>query len=286
MPVWNGERYLREAVDSILGQTFRRFEFIVLDDGSTDGTAEILGQYAGDPRLRVVPLNHGGIVHALNRGIAESRSSWIARMDCDDVAHPERLEKQWHAVSTAPDVVLCYTRVKLVGDPIYIPGKLPRFPRSEVMLRLLLCFQCPIAHPSTLLRKEAVLAAGGYKPEERHAEDYALWARMMARGRFVGIPEFLLNLRVHGGSISKRAAETQLQLADRIRAEIISNLFQNDAARAEILIKGLIGEVGGFRAGDSVKLAHLLARYHLLNFETALWLGVQSHRRIFKPVRG
>ena len=109
MPVWNGERHLREAVDSILNQTFPDFEFIILDDGSTDSTPEILQEYESkDARIKIIKLNHEGIVVALNRGVAEAKTDWIARMDCDDIAHPERIERQWTAIRKRQKTVLCH----------------------------------------------------------------------------------------------------------------------------------------------------------------------------------
>jgi len=280
MPVWNGERYLREAIESILAQTFQDFEFIILDDGSTDSTLKVLAEYEGNLRVRVIRLEHGGIVHALNRGIAEAKADWIARMDCDDVAEPERLEEQWRAVSRCADAVLCHTNIRLIGDRAYFPPKLPHFPRTEAILRIRLCFQCPIIHPSTLLRKEALLAAGGYKPEERHAEDYALWGRMLPLGRFVGISRPLLNLRVHGGSISKQAAAAQLQLCGQIRAAMVRDVFRADAERAGLLFKQVTGEMPGFGPSESLALFGLLVTHHLLNAETLIWWILNSFRRL------
>ena len=105
MPVWNGEEYLRESIDSILGQTFSNFEFIVIDDGSTDSTPEILRSYQ-DPRLRIFRLEHAGIVSALNFGVDQAQTGWIARQDADDVSDPRRLEFQWREVNACPDATL------------------------------------------------------------------------------------------------------------------------------------------------------------------------------------
>jgi glycosyltransferase involved in cell wall biosynthesis len=171
MPVWNGEKYLGEAIDSILAQTYEDFEFLILDDGSTDGTPAILSKYeAQDSRIRVIHLNHEGIVSALNRGVAEARGEWIARMDCDDNAQPERLEKQMRALREKPGAVLCHTAISQIGDPQYMT-KLQRFPRTQAMIAARLCYQCPIVHPTVVFSKAAFLKAGGYKAEERHAED-------------------------------------------------------------------------------------------------------------------
>ncbi|MEI6070670.1 MAG: glycosyltransferase [Verrucomicrobiae bacterium] len=285
MPVWNGEMYLAEALDSMLSQTLSGFELIIVDDGSSDATLQILEKYArADSRIRIIRLSHEGIVVALNRGIAEAKSNWIARMDCDDVAHPERLEKQWRAVSRQRDIVLCHTNIELFGDPAFFPLKMQHMPRTESMLRVRLCIHCPITHPTVLMRKEAFLSAGGYMPEERHAEDYGLWGRMLPLGRFIVIRAPLLKFRVHGGSISKQAAENQSLLANKIRTSISFNLFQRDGKRAESLLKGISRQgTRPFTFGDSISLAKLLLRHGLLNAETTAWLGLNTLRAIRAP---
>jgi glycosyltransferase involved in cell wall biosynthesis len=234
-PVWNGATYLREATRSILNQSFADFEFLILDDGSSDETPRILDGFAKhDPRVRVIHLTHEGIVKALNRGVAEAKSEWIARMDCDDIAHPERLAKQMRALKEAPEAVLCHTAVRQIGDPQYMT-KLQRLPRSQALVAARLCYQSPIVHPTVVFSKEAFLRAGGYRPEERHAEDYGLWGRMLNLGKFVGVTEPLLQLRVHGGSISKQKADVQAALttaiAERHCAEFMG-LNEADAQRA------------------------------------------------------
>lgn len=235
MPVWNGEKYLVEAIGSILAQTFEDFEFLILDDGSTDGTAAILSKYeAQDARIRVVRLNHEGIVSALNRGVAEARGDWIARMDCDDIAHLQRLAKQMRALKETHKAVLCHTAIQQIGEPQYMT-KLQRFPRSQAMVAARLCYQSSIMHPTVVFSKAAFLNVGGYHAEERHAEDYGFWGRMMPLGKIVGIDEPLLKFRVHGGSISKQMADVQAALtkviAQRHCAEFMG-LNQSEAQRA------------------------------------------------------
>lgn len=232
MPVWNGERYLKEAADSILSQTFKEFEFIILDDGSTDSTPEILSTLAErDQRVRIIRLDHEGIVAALNRGISEAKAEWIARMDCDDISHPQRLEKQWTAVQGKPKAVLCHTHTHIVGDPEFVTPA-GRFIRSKALLALRLCFQCPIIHPTVMFRKSTVLECGGYLPEERHAEDYGLWGRLLLAGEVVGIPEPVFDFRVHGGSISKQKADVQQELSRKIATRHCRQFMDLDEATA------------------------------------------------------
>ena len=280
MPVWNGEKYLGEAIDSILAQTYEDFEFLILDDGSTDGTPAILSKYeAQDSRIRVIHLNHEGIVSALNRGVAEARGEWIARMDCDDNAQPERLEKQMRALREKPGAVLCHTAISQIGDPQYMT-KLQRFPRTQAMIAARLCYQCPIVHPTVVFSKAAFLKAGGYKAEERHAEDYSLWGRMLPLCEFIGLTEPLLDFRVHGDSISKKKADTQRELTTGIalrHCQEFMGLTYAQAGRAYLALTEA-------RRGKKFKewfwfLGRCLPRLRWQSAELWAWAASQTCRR-------
>jgi glycosyltransferase involved in cell wall biosynthesis len=230
MPVWNGETFLAAAVDSLLAQTFTDFELLVIDDGSTDRTAEILQDYT-DPRLRVLRLDHAGIVVALNRGMSAAQADWIARLDADDISEPRRLERQWQAVSRHPRAVLCHTAITFFGGGDITPGK-TRLPRSRSFTALRLCHQCPVVHSTVLFKKSVALAAGGYLPEERHAEDFSLWGRMLEMGEFIALPEKLVRFRVHQQSVSRQNLEAQQALARRIGTRHCQKFFQHDESEA------------------------------------------------------
>lgn len=242
MPVWNGERYLAEAIESILAQSFRDFEFIILDDGSTDRTPEILAEFAArDARIRVIRLGHEGIVVALNRGIDEARASWVARMDADDIARPDRFARQWAAIQAKPTAVLCHTHTSIIGDPNYVTPA-GRFIRSKALLALRLCFQCPIVHPTVMFRKSVVIECGGYRPEERHAEDFGLWGRLLMKGDVIGVAEPVLDFRVHGASISKQKADVQealSQMTATAHCQEFMKLEGSVAVRAYRAIQGV-----------------------------------------------
>ena len=242
MPVWNGGEYLQAAIDSILGQTERNFEFIIIDDGSTDDTPAILRDYSSqDARVRVITLDHQGIVTALNRGVGEATARWIARMDADDVAYPDRLARQLTAVKSARNSVMCYTRVRQIGaGGDHLPSSFVSDDRARLAMRL--CYYNPFFHSTVLFDKEAFLRAGGYHQEERHGEDFGLWGRLIQIGNFVGVDEVLLDFRVHEGSISKVMNATQADVAHHISIRHCAEFFaltSEQAARLQAILAKL-----------------------------------------------
>jgi glycosyltransferase involved in cell wall biosynthesis len=278
MPVWNGEKYLAAAVESILAQTFGDFELIIVDDGSTDSTPDIIASYR-DPRLRVVKLDHAGIVSALNAGVAQARAAWIARQDADDISKPTRFEKQWEAVSLNKDVVLSHTDVELIGE--IGDARRPWFPKTKAFLALKLCFQCPVVHSTVLFNKEAFIKAGGYRPEERHAEDYALWGRMIELGGVAGIPEKLLSLRMHSVSVSRQNLETQVALSKKISIEHCHRFMGLGPAEAERAL-AVLGVLPARRSWKEWNwfLMHCAPRLRWKNGEVLGWLALHTIRKL------
>ncbi len=237
MPVWNGEKYLASAVESILSQSFADFEFIIVDDGSDDDTWRILAGFK-DPRIRVFGLTHGGLVPALSFGLNKARGDWIARQDADDISLPQRLEAQWTAANQEPETVLCHSDVEPFGEG-QAAGH-ARFPRTQAMLGLRLCFQCAIVHSTVLFKRQSALAAGGYLDADRAAgEDYSLWGRLMELGGCIGISEKLLQFRCHAESTSKRLNTAMIAAAQRLGTEHcrrFMRLSPEQAARANAVL--------------------------------------------------
>ena len=194
MPVHNGERYLRDAVASILGQTFRDFEFVIVDDGSTDGTAAILASF-DDPRIRVIASpSCEGIARALNRGLAASSAPLVARQDADDLSHPRRLELQLAFLRDHPHVVLLGTQVRLIGHRTALGWWRAR---THDGIRFQSMFDNPFIHGSVVFRRDA---AGAYDASLASAEDYDLWSRIAAAHRVANLPQKLVHYRIHPGS--------------------------------------------------------------------------------------
>lgn len=212
MPVYNAERYLGQAVESILGQTFRDFEFLIINDGSTDRSGAILDAYAGrDRRIRVISRANTGYTVALNELLSLAAGELVARMDADDVALPERLTRQVDFLRTHGDVVCVGTSVQLVdGAGRVLREGHPAMDHDTIQHRAL-DGDCPLNHPSVMMRRAAVQAVGGYRPEFEPAEDLDLWLRLGEVGRLVSLPDVLMKYRQHPHSFSEQHQRRQLE---------------------------------------------------------------------------
>ena len=212
MSVYNGERFLAEAVDSILAQSFADFEFLILDDGSTDATAAIIADYASrDSRIRPIIRENRGLVASLNQLLEEARAPIIARMDADDIALPDRFEKQMAFLAAHPDhgVVGSWSRdMAEDGGPYVTMGHDHPVTHEEFLHNIrhggpLLC------HPAVMYRRDIVRAQGGYHAAFRHCEDLDLWLRLASVTRMANLPERLIRYRHYSGQVSKRHATEQ-----------------------------------------------------------------------------
>jgi glycosyltransferase involved in cell wall biosynthesis len=221
MPVYNGERFLAEAMESLLAQTFRDFEVVAVDDGSTDRTGELLHRFEQkDARVRVVRGDHAGISAALNRGIESATHDWIARMDADDVAAPDRFKKQLAAAVAHPNVVVWGSYAQHVDSRGNVLGVSKTGPTSEEEFRKLRGAgeDVYVIHPTSMLRRDVVLKVGGYDSKFNYCEDFELFDRMAEHGAVVAIPEPLLLYRIHATSISMQRFSTMRRLASFVRA--------------------------------------------------------------------
>ena len=217
MPVFNGELAIRAAIESVLTQTFSALELIVVNDGSTDATAQILDEAAAsDPRVRIVTHSENlGLVASLNNGIDHASTDLVARLDADDLAYPTRLARQVAAFEADPDLVLCatgYERVNPNGDVI----AQARPPLTHAALAgALLSGNC-ICHSSVMFQRSAVLAVGGYRSEWFPVEDYDLWLRLIGVGRYVGVTEILVRYLVNPDGVSSLDARQSALARDRM----------------------------------------------------------------------
>ncbi len=204
MPVYNGERFLQVALDSVLGQTFHDFEFVVIDDGSTDGTPQILVR-SGDTRLQVVRISHVGLVGALNEGVARCSGQFIARMDADDICRPNRLQLQADYLLTHPDVDVVTCPCDLIDEQGVVTGCKSGGVGPDMLLEL--AAGNGIVHGSIMVRRASLPPAPVYAGS---TEDYRLWVRLLQDGRrFACVAETLYEFRTHTQRHSLTQARSQ-----------------------------------------------------------------------------
>jgi hypothetical protein len=220
LPVWNGERFLAQAIESVSQQTFPSFELLVIDDGSTDGSCTLALHLARtDPRIIVLRGEHHGIAHALNTGVAAARGRYIARMDADDISSPSRLEKQIAFLDAHPECVAVGADVDVIdgdGDTIGVMTFPAHHP--EIVQALMTGGSPAVAHPTIVIRKDAVLSAGGYREEHVPSEDLDLWLRLIEFGQMANLKEPLLRYRMHPRATSIRDGSRQEATSAFIRA--------------------------------------------------------------------
>ncbi len=213
LPVYNGEKYLGDAIKSILAQTFSDFELIIIDDGSTDNTPSIIKYYASiDPRIVVVSRQHRGLGASLNEAIDLARGEWIARMDSDDIAFPDRLLRQLsHLEQTQAD--FCGGAIEYFGS-----RNCHRFyPKTHEACGVQILFTVPIAHP-TALGKQSAFAKIRYDEKVLHCEDYDFWQRAWAMGyRMTNVSDIILRYRIHNCQVSSLYKDIRYQGIDVVR---------------------------------------------------------------------
>lgn len=217
MPVYNAEKFLAEAIDSILSQSFTDFEFLIIDDGSTDNSASIVRSYS-DSRINLVQNEKNlGITKTLNKGIEIASGDLIARMDADDISYPDRLAQQHEYLTDHLDCCLVGTKVRIISED----GKSSWIDDSKAEYTYYnLAFHCSIYHPTVMFRKEIVTKAGGYVLP--YAEDYELWCRLVKNNKLHVLPQVLLDYRMASSSISNAVSKDEYSQTEF--NQIVANL--------------------------------------------------------------
>ncbi len=226
LSTFNNAAFLADAIDSILRQTYRDFEFIIVDDGSTDATQDILAQYS-DPRIIVlVNPTQRGVPESLNRALAHAQGEFIARMDGDDTAAPDRLARQIDYLKRHLEVGSLGTQVvridannQIIDDYLYLPLQ-----HSLIAWRLFM--DISILHATTITRREILERVGPYNPAYPVTEDTDLWLRQLFVTRFANLPDCLYHYRRHQHSVTRRHAQKLQQAQYQIRSAAASQLLQ------------------------------------------------------------
>lgn len=267
MAVYNGERYLKDAIDSILNQTFTDFEFVVVDDGSTDATRDLLEHYRhADDRMQVTEQPHRGLVDSLNRGCGLARGRFIARMDADDVAVRDRFERQIRFMEGHPRVAVlggAVRRIHVSGQPT----KTTVYPTTHTEIVNALSTTNPVEHAAVVMRADAFSALGGYRRGFVHAQDYDLWLRMSEHYELANLPEIVLYYRIHPAQISSTRVRQQVisvfgaRLSAEMRRNGSTDVFEGiDEVTAEVLCRLGVDEAAIQRStvGAYLRCARLL----------------------------
>jgi glycosyltransferase involved in cell wall biosynthesis len=227
MSVYNGEKYLNEAIDSILNQTFKEFEFIIVNDGSTDDSEKIILEY-NDDRINYIKRKNGGLSAALNTGLFVAKGEYIARMDADDISYKDRLEKQLAFMESNDGIVALgagITYIEENGAQIFsfVNKMTPEEIRDNILKR------CPIAHPTAFYRRDVAIKCGGYYEKIRqYFEDHLLFKKMLAYGDLYNLNEFLLYYRLVSNSITSNKEFKNSYMAIRQRTLINEEITDED----------------------------------------------------------
>lgn len=225
MPVYNGEKYLRESIDSILNQTYQDFELLLINDASSDSTESIILSYQ-DKRIAYIKNEQNlGLIKTLNKGLDLAKGDFIARMDQDDIANPERFAKQVVVFERNPEIGVCGTWFTCFRDDL--PQKMVQHHQENERLKIDLLTLCVIGHPTVMLRKKAI---AGYRYDENFqaAEDYELWSRLIKVTQFYNIPESLLQYRLHHSSMSVLESTMQAKNTRKIIGNQLKNIGIED----------------------------------------------------------
>lgn len=223
MPVYNSERYIAEAIESILNQTYKNFEFIIIEDGSTDRSVEIIKRYAKkDKRIRLIRNKENlRICKTLNKGIKLSKGEYIARMDSDDISYPLRLEKQVKFMEENKEVSVLGGWIKII-DIINGEEYVRRYSGKDSQLKKDIFFFSPFAHPVVMIRKDS-LRVLKYDSDYPNSQDLDLWFKLGERGKFSNIQEVLLDYRIHEKSATGSKQRRMELYANKIRWENCKN---------------------------------------------------------------
>ncbi|MES2704632.1 MAG: glycosyltransferase [Bacteroidota bacterium] len=251
MPAYNAGPYIREAIDSVLRQTFTDFEFLIINDGSTDDTAAILAGYR-DARISIVNQENMGLTATLNKGIVLAKGKWIVRFDADDVCYPDRIKRQSDFLSSNPGHVIVGAAADYMdkdGNYLFTFDVLP----SDEEIRAAKFVHCPFIHSSVMCLKEAIVKAGGYDTEAYTFEDHLLWRNMADQGKMGNITAPLIKVRFNPESVT---------IDEKWRGEEFRSIKQHAI------------ENGKLAQGDAERLVKIIAGQNFTKFKAAAYYSM------------
>jgi len=213
LPVYNAEKYVEEAVDSILTQSYQNFEFIILNDGSTDGSLTVINKFSSNPQVKIVTHENKGLIATLNKGIALAKGEYIARMDADDIAHPKRFEKQLSLFEANENLGVCSASTENFGAETDITIR----SADNDKLKATLLFWPPFSHPAAMIKRSVLTDNNiSYREEFKHCEDFDLWSQLAPYCQFSNVTEIMLKYRVHPEQVTNSFSDVVLDAHFRI----------------------------------------------------------------------
>ncbi|MGZ3749773.1 MAG: glycosyltransferase [Mucilaginibacter sp.] len=240
MPAYNAGKYIREAITSVLEQTYRNFELLIVNDGSTDDTISVVLSIS-DPRIVLVNKEHEGIAAALNTGLRLSDTYYIARFDADDICMPDRLEKQFNFLEDHPDYVLVGSEADYILESGEFLFSFKCIAHSNEEVQNNLYVYCPFIHSSVMYKRDEVIKAGGYNAHAHNFEDYLLWTSLAKTGKMQNLREPLIKVRFNPMSLTmdekwrgerfrqlKRQATTRGSITAEESDELLSIIKRQD----------------------------------------------------------
>ncbi|MBI9073494.1 MAG: glycosyltransferase [Melioribacteraceae bacterium] len=281
MPVYNSELYLKEAIDSILNQTFQNFEFIIVDDGSEDNSKKIIKSYKDD-RIRFFEREHLGIVNQLNFGIKKARGKYIARMDSDDLSLSNRLEKQFEYLQKFPNVKLVGTDIKIINEDskeIYIRN----YPKTAAEIEYQMPIYSAFCHPAIMIEKKTIISFNGYDEKLESAEDHILFLQMLENSiEMRNLSMTLLKYRIHMKSVTSKFNNVQNDLSYSYGKKYLEKKLNNattDKEKLSLLVR--LGLLEYYRGEMPI------ARKHFLNAISIKPIKIFTlHRYLFLSLFG
>jgi glycosyltransferase involved in cell wall biosynthesis len=261
MPVYNAEKYINNTIKSILNQTLQDFEFIIIDDASTDSSVNIIESYNDSRIILYKSKKNVGYVANLNKMLNLAQGEFIARQDNDDISHPQRLQRQVDYLTKNPDVGVCGSYARFIGRK----RGLFKVPLDDKSIRALMIFQCPMIHPSVMIRSSTLVDGLKYDEELCPAEDYNMWFEISKKYKLANLPCPLLYYRLHGKNISILNREIQVTQANKIRSKIVEYIMGTMITEEEKRIHGLIGHPYDIDCSDLYLLRDWLMKMLTLN---------------------
>ncbi|MBK9283695.1 MAG: glycosyltransferase [Sphingobacteriaceae bacterium] len=257
LPVYNAEKYIVDAINSILNQTFRNFEFIILNDGSKDNSESIIQSFT-DERIRYFKHDNCGLAATLNKGIEYSKGKYIARQDQDDISYPERFAKQIEFLEKNPKICLVGTRARIFTDDLKTYGY-HNHPSESSVIMFDLMFNNPFVHSSVIFRKNIIDEVGLYNTTKGMYEDYNLWSRMMFNAGLANLAEVLVDYRHHDQGMSKASIFSTKNALYGQCVLNIETLLKRSALLIQDLPALIHGEFDRYKGSDLKDLIHCLS---------------------------